>query len=140
LEGFAMTADRALQTLLRIIGGVSALAIVPVFMPRACMAACHEWLGLGPFPEGPIVEYLARSTSMFYAVWGCILWGLARDVRRYVRMVMAAGAAMAGCGVVLFVIDLRGGLPAWWIALEGPWVVLMGAVILTLAVRVKRLP
>jgi hypothetical protein len=135
-----MAADRILQTLLRIIGGVSVLAIIPVFMPRAWMAACHEWLGLGPFPEGPIVEYLARSTSLFYAIWGGILWVLARDVRRYVRMVMAVGIAIIACGVILLTIDLRSGLPPWWVALEGPWVVLMGAVILCLAVRVKRLP
>ena len=131
-----MDTQRVLQMLLRAVGGVSALAIVPVFMPRAWMAMCHEWLGLGPLPEGPIVEYLARSTSMFYAIFGGVLLLLSGDVRRHARVIMAVGGATLAGGAMLLVIDLRSGLPAWWVAMEGPFVMLMGLVNLVLAAKV----
>ena len=40
------------------------------------MAACHEAMGLGPFPDAPIVEYLARSVSAYYAMLGGLLHDL----------------------------------------------------------------
>ena len=131
-----MDTQRVLQMLLRAVGGVSALAIVPVFMPRVWMAMCHEWLGLGPLPEGPIVEYLARSTSMFHAILGGVLLLLSGDVRRHARVIMAVGGAILACGAVLLTIDLRSGLPTWWIGVEGPFVMAMGLVNLVLAAKV----
>jgi hypothetical protein len=41
-------------------------------------------------------------------------------------------------GVVLLTIDLRAGLPFWWTAVEGPFVVGIGVVMLTLAARARR--
>ena len=131
-----MDIQRVLQMLLRAVGSVSALAIVPVFMPRAWMAMCHEWLGLGPLPEGPIVEYLARSTSMFHAILGGVLLLLSGDVRRHARVIMAVGGATLAGGAMLLVIDLRSGLPGWWIGVEGPFVMAMGLVNLVLAAKV----
>jgi len=132
-----MDAQRMLRAMLRVVGSVSALAIVAVFMPRAWMAACHEWLGLGPLPGGPIVEYLARSTSMFYAILGGVQWALSSDVRRYARAIMALGGATLVCGLILLTIDLRAGLPAWWIVAEGPFVMVLGLVNLVLAAKVR---
>jgi len=40
-------------------------------------------MGLGDMPKGPIVEYLARSTSLFCALPGELLWYIASDLRRY---------------------------------------------------------
>jgi hypothetical protein len=34
------------------------------------MGAARRWLGLGEMPTGPVVEYLGRSLSAFYAVTG----------------------------------------------------------------------
>ena len=45
--------------ILRLVGLLSMLAILAVFMPLSWMASVHESLGLGKMPEGPIVEYLA---------------------------------------------------------------------------------
>jgi hypothetical protein len=132
-----MDAQRVLRVVLRVIGTASVLAIVAVFMPRVWMAMCHEWLGLGPLPDGPVVEYLARSTSMFYALFGGVLWILSGDVCRHARVIMGVGGAIFGCGAVLLTIDLRAGLPGWWVAMEGPFVMLMGLVYLGLAVKVR---
>jgi hypothetical protein len=136
-ENYDMTVDRALKALVRAIGAVSMLAIVAVFMPRAWMAAIHERVGLGPFPGGPIVEYLARSTSLFYAIWGGVLWVLGGDVRRHASAIMAVGGVMLASGAVLLAIDLRAAMPWLWAAGEGPFVMLMGAVLLAMASRVR---
>ena len=45
---------------LRLAGGILLLAFLAVFLPRGWMAAIHEWLGLGVFPQVPIVDYLTR--------------------------------------------------------------------------------
>jgi len=132
------SAERMLRAFLRVGGTVCALATVAVFMPRQWMAVCHERLGLGTLPDAPIVEYLARSTSMFYAILGIVLWLLSRDVRRFGGSITAAGAVTIAGGAVLLTIDLRSGLPQWWIAMEGPFVIGIGAVMLILAVRARR--
>src|SRR5262249_6130926 len=62
--------DKALVILLRIVGVPALFALVAVFMPSSWMAATHRWLGLGEMPTGPVVEYLARSLSAFYAING----------------------------------------------------------------------
>jgi hypothetical protein len=131
-----MTAsERVLSVLLRVCGAVAGLAVVAVFMPRVWIGACHECLGLGPFPDAPVAEYLARSLSMFYALAGVVFWLLGGDVRRNRRAIGVAGAAMVVSGLVLLVIDLRAGMPGWWVASEGPWAVVLGAVILALRAR-----
>ncbi len=57
--------ERVLKLILQINGAVMATALVAVFLPQDWMAAIHQWLGLGKFPEGIIVDYLARSLSAF---------------------------------------------------------------------------
>ena len=64
--------DKALVLLLRFVGVGSLFALVAVFMPVPWMAATHRWLGLGEMPTGPVVEYLARSLSAFYALVGAL--------------------------------------------------------------------
>ena len=66
------TADKVLVVLLRCLGVGSLFALVPVVMPFSWMAATHRWLGLGEMPTGPVVEYLARSLSAFYALFGAL--------------------------------------------------------------------
>src|SRR5215468_5372863 len=80
----AMTkSDRALVLLLRIVGVGALFALVAVFMPVSWMAAAHRWLGLGEMPTGPVVEYLARSLSAFYALVGALCLVLTTDLERY---------------------------------------------------------
>src|SRR6516164_8620568 len=70
----AMTkSDKVLVILFRYLLGIGSLfALVPVFVPVSWMAATHRWLGLGEIPIAPVVEYLARSLSAFYAVFGAL--------------------------------------------------------------------
>ena len=53
-------------------------AIIPVFFPVDLMATLHQWLGvwgeLGDFPDAPITIYLARSTSLLYALHGAVMF------------------------------------------------------------------
>jgi hypothetical protein len=109
-----------LVILLRFLGVTALFALVAVFMPFSWMAATHRWLGLGEMPTGPIVEYLARSLSGFYAFFGALCLAMAADVERYRRLVQFLGAAIAVMSVVVFGIDWSINMPWWWTAFEGP--------------------
>jgi hypothetical protein len=65
-------ADKALAIFLRCLGVGSLFALVAVVMPFSWMVAAHRWLGLGEMPSCPVVEYLARSVSAFYALFGAL--------------------------------------------------------------------
>jgi hypothetical protein len=122
----------ALRRLLQIGGGVSLLATLAIVMPRSWMAVTHRWLGLGEFPQGMILDYLTRSASALYAMFGGMLLILARDVVRYAGIIRYWGAAMMLFGVVLIGIDVAAGMPAFWTWMEGPWLIVFGGLILAL--------
>ena len=125
--------DKALVSLLRLVGVGALLAVVAVFMPSSWMAATHRWLGLGEMPTGPVVEYLARSLSAFYAVMGAVCLVLAADLERYRPLVRFLGVAFALMSLVLLGVDLAAGMPWWWSASEGPGGVVFGALLFVLA-------
>jgi hypothetical protein len=127
--------EKRLALFLRLLGAVCCLAIIAVFMPRAWMAECHRLLGLGTFPDAPIVEYLARSLSLFYAFFGAVLWVLASDVRRWGRTVGIVACVMIGAGLVMLMIDMRSGMPWYWTGAEGPIVVILGVITIVLRTR-----
>ena len=129
-------AERILVILLRIIAVAASLAVVPVFMPHAWMDACHHWLGLGTLPETPIIVYLTRSLSAMYAFHAGLLWIVSRDVRRYAAIITYVAMALMVFGAVMLWIDIRAGLPWFWIAGEGPFTFGMGLAILVLQRRV----
>jgi hypothetical protein len=119
-----------LQLFLRIFALGPMSAIFAAMLPMRVMDQIHRLIGLGPMPQGPIVEYLARSTSMFYALHGVLLWFIASDLRRYrelfrfylwISLVFAAG---------LFLTDLSAGLPPRWTLVEGPIVATFIGIIL----------
>jgi hypothetical protein len=113
-------ADKVLVLFLRIAGVGSLLALVPVFMPLSWMAATHRWLGLEEMPAAPVVEYLARSVSAFYALVGALFLVLASDLCRYRPLVQFLGVAFTLLVPVFLFIDLAAGMPWWWTAAEGP--------------------
>ena len=125
-------AERILVILLRAIAVAASLAIVPVFMPHSWMDACHGWLGLGTLPETPIIVYLTRSLSAMYAFHAGLLWIISRDVRRYAAIITYIALAVMVFGAVMLWIDVRAGLPLFWIAGEGPFTIGMGLAILIL--------
>jgi hypothetical protein len=125
--------DKVLVILLRIVGVGSLFALVAVFMPSSWMAATHRWLGLGEMPTGPVVEYLARSLSAFYAVLGALCLVVVADLERYRPLVRFLGLAFALMSVVLLGVDLAAGLPWWWSASEGPGGAVFGTLLFVLA-------
>jgi hypothetical protein len=130
----AMTqSDKALVLLLRTVGVTALFALVAVFMPVSWMAATHRWLGLGEIPIAPVVEYLARSLSAFYAVFGALCLLVAFDLERYRPLVRSLGVAFALMSLVLLGVDLAAGMPWWWSASEGPGGAMFGALLFVLA-------
>ncbi len=133
-ESTAMTrSDRILIFVLRIIGASALFALLAVVMPITWMAAVHRWLGLGEMPTDPIVGYLARSLSLFYAFFGIIFLALATDLRRYRPLVRVVGIGAALFGFVLWGVDAAVGLPSWWTLAEGPLTIAFGIGIVVLA-------
>jgi len=124
--------ERALKALLRIAGSAALLAIFAVFMPYSWMDAVHRRLGMGRLPTAPIVGYLARSTSAFYAILGGLLWLVSFDLWRYRTLLGYLGAALAAFGAVWIGVDFAEGMPSFWTWQEGPIVVAMGSGILVL--------
>ena len=130
----AMTkSDRALVLLLRIVGVGALFALVAVFMPVSWMAATHRWLGLGEMPTGPVVEYLARSLSAFYAIMGALCLVLTTDLERYRPLVRFLALAVVLMSLVVLGVDLAAGMPWWWSASEGPGGIVFGALLVYLA-------
>ena len=111
------------------------LALVFVVAPRAWMEEVHSALGLGVFPDTPIVWYLARSTSAFYAMMGGLYWLASFDMGRQRRLLLFLGWWTVVLGVMLCGIDLWVGLPLSWTLSEGPMVILMGLALLYLISR-----
>ena len=132
--------ERVLKLILQINGAVMATALVAVFMSHDQMAAIHQWLGLGKFPEGIIVDYLARSLSAFYAIMGVLYIVLARDIRAYATIITFMAWASICFGVATIIIDLQLDFPAWWTWGEGPFIIMYGTVVLWLQRKVKKTP
>jgi hypothetical protein len=130
------TASRALTLLLRVMGASSLLALIFVAAPESWMAAIHAELDMGPLPTEPVVGYLARSTSAFYAITGGLFLVISRDLARHRAVLSYLGWAMALFGVVLLAVDWLEGMPASWTLWEGPFVVLFGAALLWLTAHI----
>lgn len=121
---------------LRLIGVADLLAIVAVFLPTAWLAWGHDAIGLGEFPQGRIVGYLARSTSLLYAIHGALMLVLATDVSRFLPVIRCYGKVILVAGVLLIGVDIAESMPLWWTVSEGIAVVGIGIVILTLCRRI----
>lgn len=127
------TTDTLLAFLLRFIGISALFALVAVFMPMSWMVATHRWLSLGEMPTNPIVEYLARSLSAFYAFFGALCLLAALDLDRYRPLIRLIAVSFVLLGAVFTWVDLATGMPWWWSAFEGPPGIGIGALILYLA-------
>ena len=112
--------------ILRVVGILAMLAIVAAFMPLSWMASVHESIGLGKMPDGPIVEYLARSLTAIYALLGCWIFYSSGRVSAQLGFVRLFGALFAVFGVVLWWVGFKSGLPIAWVLLEGPPSILLG--------------
>lgn len=122
-----------LVALLRLVGIVDAMALIAVVMPTSMMAAVHEAIGLGELPNSPIVGYLARSTSLLYAMFGVLMFYLSFHVVRFRPVIQFASVLFAMCGLLFLGIDIAENMPLWWILVEGPLVFCMGCLLFWLA-------
>jgi hypothetical protein len=133
-RGLLMTrADKALVIVLRVLGVSTLFALVAVFIPLSWMAAVHSWLGLGDMPNAPVVEYLARSVSTFYALLGALCLVISYNLERYRPLAGFLGVAFILIGLVLLGVDLGGGMPWSWLAVEGPKEIGIGVLLYFLA-------
>lgn len=132
--------ERVLRIFLRVLGVLLLTALLAVVMPTPWMDAIHRWLGLGELPKGPIVEYLTRSLSLMYAIFGALILYMARDVRRYAPLLVFFAVISIGAGVVFLGIDIYAGMPRYWVLSEGPGAIVFSLVLLGLARRVAKLP
>lgn len=95
------------------------------------MVEIHRALGMGELPRTPLVEYLTRSLSGLYALWGPVYWHVSSEVSQQVRLIRLLAWLKILFGLVLIAIDLSVGMPLFWLICEGP--VVIGLSVLTLA-------
>ncbi len=135
MTGNVPNRDRWLIGMLRLISVTTFVAIVVVFFPRSWIVECHRMIGLGEFPEDPVVGYLARSTSLWYAIFGLFTWFVSCDVQKYALLIRCLGWTMVIQGLIYLGIDAAEGLPSWWIISEGPCCSALGISVLVLGSR-----
>jgi hypothetical protein len=133
----AETAEKILRWLLLVLGGMAATAVVPMVMPFGWMQAANDALGLAPLADTPLAQYLTRSLSATYALFGVLTITIGLDVRRYRRLIVVIGWLTGVLGLVLTVIDFAVGMPAGWSWGEGPPTILCAWLMVSLARRVR---
>ena len=108
-------------------------AIPFILVPMSWMAEVHaSLLGLGPMPQAPIIEYMARTLSLLYAVHGAVVFRVSFDLIRFRPFVGFLGALHTAVGLCIIGIDLAAGLPWWWVLGEGPGIAVGGVLVLLL--------
>lgn len=128
-----MTRFQLVRILLGLIGIGLMVATLPIFFPAWLMADCHRWLGLGEFPNQPITLYLARSTSLLYAIHGFVMTYVAVTFQRNWHWAPVLGWIHLVAGLMMLGIDSAAPMPLYWIVGEGPGVAAMGAVLIWLS-------
>lgn len=131
-------AESTLTWLLRVFGGVALLAVVSMVMPTDWMVTINDRIGLEPLQRSPLTEYLTRSLSAVYALFGALAFYATFDLRRYLPLVAFMGKLTVVLGVYLTIVSFRAGMPAIWSWGEGPPTVLLGVAMAWLAGRADR--
>ena len=127
-----------LRLALRLIGLMEFGGVIGIVMPTAWMATVHEWLGLGPFPVGPVTPYMARCLSAFYVMHGGFTWVASNDVRRYSGLIRYIAYSGILFSILVCVLDVVAGFPWWWLLAEGPTLTVACMVFLVLDSRIRR--
>jgi hypothetical protein len=132
--------EKALVVLLRASGVLLLTAVIPAAMPLAWMQEIHRQLGMGELPDGPIVGYLTRSLSALYAVHGGLVFFVSLDVRRFLPVVKCLAVLSVVFGIGMIALDVAVQMPLFWVVCEGPFIVVLGGVLLWLTSRVDEGP
>ena len=123
---------RLLRAVLAVTGAGLLLAAVPIFFPAWLINYLHQQLGLGEFPDVAIAFYLARSTSLLYAVHGAMMFFVSFDLVRYWPLVRLFGFLHVALGLTMLGIDISAPMPLYWIIGEGMPVAATGVLVLWL--------
>lgn len=129
--------QKTLVIFLRIAGSVEILAFIAVFMPRSWMEAGHSWLGLGIFPDGPLIDFLIRQSSYVYGMHGVIFWILSYDLKRFYPLILLNGISFTLGGPIFFWIDYSAGIPIFITLLDSGSVFITGIILLWLSHSMK---
>ncbi len=124
-----MDKQKLLTLYLRLGGAVMLLAAGAIFLPTTWMNLAHEKLGLGPFPDSPITQYLTRTISCLYAMRGGLFLVLAQDVVRYRPVIQFLAVGNLALSLFFFGIDYLAGLHIYWVLAEGPMIACIGAIL-----------
>lgn len=134
---FDSGSTKFLRGLLALIGSGLLVAAFAVFLPVDTMTKIHQWLGLGEFPDAPITRYLARSTSLLYAVHGALMLYVSFDIKRYWPLVAVFGWLHVVIGLAMLGIDLTSSMPLYWTVGEGLPIAFVGGLIVYLWNKAK---
>jgi hypothetical protein len=126
-----------LKIILRLLSVLLMFALFAVFLPVETMGRIHLLLGLGEMPISPIVEYLARSVSLFYALQGFILWYISSKPEVYLKFLKFYLWISYPFAIGLFFIDLNAGMPLYWIGGEAPLALVLITLLLLLVKRIE---
>lgn len=126
---------RALAWMLRGIGLVSLSALGAILIPHEWMDRIHRAIGLGDLPDLPMVAYLARSLSLFYAWLGAVAFYASFDIERHLGLIRFFATTGLTVGVIQTGIDLSAPLPGWWTLAEGGFLFGYFGILLGLARR-----
>ena len=129
--------EKTLVFLLRLDAIILLTALFPAMMPFAWMQEIHRSLGMGELPEGPILGYLTRSLSVMYAMFGAMELFVSLDVRRYLPFVKFVAVLEILFGLCMAALDVVVGMPLMWRICEGPYVFLLGCLVLWLTGHVQ---
>lgn len=133
----AARAESLLKWLLIVLGAMAATAVVPMVMPFAWMQRANDALGLAPLADTPLAQYLTRSLSAVYGLFGVLTIVIGCNVRRYRELIVVIGWLTALLGLALTIIDFAVGMPASWSWGEGPPTILLALAMVWLAKRVR---
>ena len=112
--------------------------VLAVCLPREWIQSLCAGLTGAEFPAVPVAWYLARSTSLLYALHGALVVFASCDVLRYWPLIRFLALASMIHGGLILAIDLSAGMPGWWSVIEGPCFAVTGLIMLGLMRRVPQ--
>jgi hypothetical protein len=89
-------------------------AALAVVMPTAWMASVYEAMDLGTFPDVPLMQYMTRSLSAFYAILGVNYLYMSLDVPRYLPLLRFSVPVTMAFTAVIIALDLWIPMPISW--------------------------
>jgi hypothetical protein len=116
-----------LVPVLRATAALLLLAFAGAALPESWMKAVYEGGGLGPWPGGALLVYLARVVSLLYGFYGLLALYLSFDVRRYLPLIRFMAIVGFPFAPVMFVVIWAAGLPIAWAVSEPTSILVISA-------------